>query len=122
MRETRLWSLHLMAIPFILVLLGMHLALMHYAPVFYGMSVEKARAYSTMIERGKSVAQLVIYMLLLIAGLYHGLYGLRGILRELPLTPTMIKVVDVGILLLGLAIFALGTYVTWWTFNAPLGG
>lgn len=122
MRETRLWSLHLLAIPLILVLLGMHLAIMHYAPVFYGMSVEKAREYATMIERGKSVVQLILYILLLIAGLYHGLYGLRGILRELPLAPTMIRVVDVGILLLGLAIFALGTYVTWWTFNAPLGG
>jgi len=122
MRETRKWSLHILVIPIIAVLLGMHLALMHYAPVFYGVSVDKAREYGTMIERGKSVAQFVIYILLLIAGLYHGLYGLRGILRELPLTPTLVKVVDVGILLFGLLIFALGTYVTWWTFNAPSGG
>ena len=122
MRETRLWSLHLLAIPFLFVLLGMHLALMHYAPVFYGMSVDKAREYATMIERGKSVAQFVIYILLLVSGLYHGLYGLRGILRELPLTPPMVKIVDVGILLFGLLIFALGTYVTWWTFNAAPGG
>ncbi len=122
MRETRLWSLHILVIPIIAVLLGMHLALMHYAPVFYGVSVDKAREYATMLERGKSVAQLVIYMLLLVAGLYHGLYGLRGILREQPLTPTLVKVVDVGILLFGLLIFALGTYVTWWTFNAKLGG
>lgn len=117
MRETRLWSMHILAIPIIAVLLGLHFAIMHYAPVFYGMSVEKAREFGTMIERGKSVAQFVIYMLLLLAGLYHGLYGLRGILRELPLTPTLVKVVDVGILLLGLFIFALGTYVTWWTFS-----
>jgi succinate dehydrogenase / fumarate reductase membrane anchor subunit len=122
MRETRLWSLHLLAIPFIFVLLAMHLAMMHYAPVFYGMSVDQARDYATMIERGKSVVQFILYTLLLVAGLYHGLYGLRGILRELPLTSTMIKVVDVGIVLLGLAIFALGTYVTWWTFNAKIGG
>ena len=122
MRETRLWSLHLLAIPFILVLLSIHLAIMHYAPVFYGMSVDKAREYVTMIERGKSIVQFVLYILLLMAGLYHGLYGLRGILRELPLTPIMIKVVDGGILFFGLAIFVLGTYVTWWTFNAPLGG
>jgi len=117
MRESKLWSLHILVIPIIAVLLGMHLAIMHYAPVFYGMSVDKARDFATMIERGKSVAQFVIYILLLIAGLYHGLYGLRGILRELPLTPTLVKVVDVGILLFGLLIFALGTYVTWWTFN-----
>jgi succinate dehydrogenase hydrophobic anchor subunit len=54
--------------------------------------------------------------------LYHGLYGLRGILRELPLTPTLVKVVDVGVLLLGLFIFAFGTYVTWWTFSFKIGG
>jgi succinate dehydrogenase hydrophobic anchor subunit len=122
MRETRLWSLHLLAIPLIFVLLGMHFAIMHYAPVFYGMSVDKAREFGTMIERGKSIAQFSLYILLLIAGLYHGLYGLRGILRELPLTPALIKVVDVGILAFGLLIFALGTYVTWWTFNFKLGG
>jgi succinate dehydrogenase hydrophobic anchor subunit len=122
MRETRLWSLHLLAIPIIFVLLGMHLAIMHYAPVFYGMSVDKAREFGTMIERGKSIVQFVLYILLLIAGLYHGLYGLRGILRELPLTPTLIRVVDVGILSFGLLIFALGTYVTWWTFSFKAGG
>ena len=122
MRETRLWSLHILVIPIIAVLLGMHFALMHYAPVFYGMSVEKAREFGTMIERGRSVAQFGLYILLLAAGLYHGLYGLRGILRELPLTPTLVKVVDYGVLLLGLAIFALGAYVTWWTFSVRIGG
>jgi succinate dehydrogenase hydrophobic anchor subunit len=122
MRETRLWSLHLLAIPIIFVLLGMHFAVMHYAPVFYGMSVEEARSFEVMIERGRSVAQLVLYILLLAAGLYHGLYGVRGIIRELPLTPALAKAVDIGILLFGLFIFALGTYVTWWTFSYRIGG
>ena len=122
MRETRLWSLHLLAIPIIFVLLGMHVAIMHYAPVFYGMSIEEARSFEVMIERGRSVAQLVLYILLLAAGLYHGLYGVRGILRELPLTPALSKAVDIGILLFGLFIFALGTYVTWWTFSYKIGG
>ena len=56
MRETRLWSLHLLAIPIILVLLGMHFAVMHYAPVFYGMSIEEARSFEVMIERNFSSA------------------------------------------------------------------
>jgi len=30
--------------------------------------------------------------------------------------------VDIGILLFGLFIFALGTYVTWWTFSYRIGG
>ena len=122
MRETRLWSLHILVIPIIAVLLGAHFAIMHYAPVFYGTSVEEAREFGTMIERGRSVAQFVVYILLLAAGLYHGLYGLRGIIRELPLTPALAKTVDVGILLFGLFIFGLGTYVTWWTFSFKLGG
>ncbi len=122
MRETRMWSLHLLVIPIIIVLLGAHFAVMHYAPVFYGVSVEKAREFATMIERGKSVTQLVLYILLLAAGLYHGLYGLRGIIRELPLTPALAKAVDWGIVLLWLAIFSFGTYVTWWTFSYKLGG
>lgn len=122
MRETRLWSLHLLVIPIIFVLLGLHFALLHYAPVFYGTSVEEARSFSAMIERGRSLAQLVLYILLLAAGLYHGLYGLRGILRELPLTPGLAKVVDGGIVLFGLFIFVLGAYVTWWTFSFKIGG
>ena len=75
-----------------------------------------------MIERGKSITQFVLYILLLIAGLYHGLYGLRGIIRELPLSPAMAKTVDVGILVFGLFIMALGAYVTWWTFSFKFGG
>jgi succinate dehydrogenase hydrophobic anchor subunit len=122
MRETRLWSLHLLAIPFILILLGLHFAVMHYAPVFYGMSVEEARSFEVMVERGRSTAQFILYILLLAAGLYHGLYGLRGIIRELPLTPALAKAVDAGILLFGLFIFGLGTYVTWWTFSYKIGG
>lgn len=122
MRETRLWSLHLLAIPIIVVLLGLHFAVMHYAPVFYGMSVEEARSFEVMVERGRSTVQFILYILLLAAGLYHGLYGLRGIIRELPLAPALAKAVDAGILLFGLFIFGLGTYVTWWTFSYKLGG
>jgi succinate dehydrogenase hydrophobic anchor subunit len=112
----------LLVIPIIVVLLGLHFAVMHYAPVFYGVSVEEARSFEVMVERGRSVAQFVLYILLLAAGLYHGLYGLRGILRELPLTPSLSKAVDVGILLFGLLIFSFGTYVTWWTFSYKIGG
>ncbi len=122
MRETRLWSWHLLVIPIIIVLLGLHFAIMHYAPVFYGVSVEEVRNFETMIERGKSVAQLVLYILLLAAALYHGLYGLRGIIRELPMSPALGRIVDLSVIGLGLFIFAFGTYVTWWTFSFKIGG
>ena len=122
MRETRLWSLHILVLPIIAVLLGAHFAIMHYAPVFYGISVDKAREFETMIERGKSITQFILYILLLAAALYHGLYGLRGIIRELPMTSVLAKTVDISIIALGLFIFAFGTYVIWWTFNFKSGG
>jgi succinate dehydrogenase hydrophobic anchor subunit len=122
MRETRLWSWHLLVIPIIIVLLGLHFTVMHYAPVFYGQTVEEMRSFTAMIERGRSVAQLVLYILLLAAALYHGLYGLRGIIRELPLSPALGKIVDTSIICLGLFIFAFGSYVTWWTFSFKIGG
>lgn len=121
MRETRLWSLHLLVIPIIVILLGLHFAIMHYAPVFYGTSVEEARSFAAVVERGRSIAQFVLYILLLAAALYHGLYGLRGIIRELPLSPALGKIVDISIILFGLLIFGFGAYVLWWTFSIRIG-
>ncbi|HNK62768.1 MAG TPA: hypothetical protein PKL78_15435 [Anaerolineales bacterium] len=117
MRETRFWTWHLLAIPVILVLLGLHFAVQHYAPVFYGVSVEEARSFEAMIARGKDMTQFVLYILLLVAGLYHGLYGLRGIIRELPLSAALARAVDWGVFMVGVVIFLLGAYVTWWTFS-----
>jgi succinate dehydrogenase hydrophobic anchor subunit len=116
MRETRLWLLSLGCTSVIIVLLGLHFAIMHYSPVFTGQSIEGARSFQVMLERGRSLAQFVVYILFLAAALYHGLYGLRGILIELPIARQRARLVSGGLLLLGLAFFAYGTYVTWWTF------
>jgi succinate dehydrogenase / fumarate reductase membrane anchor subunit len=117
MRETRLWLLSLASTVLILVLLGMHFALMHYSPVFYQESVAEVRSFAAMLERGRETAFFVIYILLLAAALYHGLYGLRGIILELPFARAWGRPISAAILLVGLAFFAYGTYVTWWTFN-----
>ena len=123
MRETRLWSLSLLAVLFIFVLLALHFAVMHYSPIFYGRSIGEVRSLEAVLARGKDLVQLILYILLLAAALYHGLYGLRGILRELPLSSGLGRAVDWGILLVGLLSFAYGTYVTWWTFSVKnLGG
>ncbi len=116
MRETRLWLLSLLCTTVLIVLLGMHFALMHYSPVFYGEGVEEVRSFGALLERGRQTAFLVIYILLLATALYHGLYGLRGILLELPLARAWGRLVSAGLLIIGLVFFAYGAYVTWWTF------
>ncbi len=122
MRETRLWTLSLAAVLFILVLLGLHFAVMHYSPVFLGQGIEETRSLQAVLERGRDAVQMIIYILLLAAALYHGLYGLRGILRELPLSVGLGRAVDRAILIAGLLFFAYGTYVTWWTFSVKQVG
>ena len=52
-----------------------------------------------LLERGRDTAQFVVYILLLGAALYHGLYGLRGIVLELPLARGWQRVVNAGALL-----------------------
>jgi succinate dehydrogenase hydrophobic anchor subunit len=116
MRETRLWMLSLACSVLIGVLLVLHFALMHFAPVFYGQTVEQVRSFSEMLARGRDVAQMVVYILFLAFALYHGLYGLRGIMLELPLFRNWGRAVSGGLLLVGALFFAYGTYVTWWTF------
>lgn len=116
MRETRLWFLSLTCTSLIIVLLGLHFAIMHYAPVFTGQTIEEARSFEMLLARGRDVAQFIVYILFLAAALYHGLYGLRGIIIELPVARGRTRLVSRGLLLIGLAFFAYGTYVTWWTF------
>jgi succinate dehydrogenase hydrophobic anchor subunit len=53
---------------------------------------------------------------LLATALYHGLYGLRGIILELPLAPAYGRLVSAALVVVGVVFFAYGAYVTWWTF------
>jgi succinate dehydrogenase hydrophobic anchor subunit len=116
MRESRLWILSLASSGLVGLLLVLHFALMHFAPVFYGQTIEQARSFSEMLARGRDALQMVVYILFLAFALYHGLYGLRGILLELPLFRRWERLVSGGLLLLGGLFFAYGAYVTWWTF------
>jgi succinate dehydrogenase / fumarate reductase membrane anchor subunit len=117
MSQTRWWLLSLGAAALIVVLLGAHFAVMHYSPVFYGQTTEAARSFDSLVTRGRDTAQLVVYLLLLAAALYHGLYGLRGIVLELPGARPWTRVVNGALLAAGLAFFGYGAYVTWWTFT-----
>jgi succinate dehydrogenase hydrophobic anchor subunit len=117
MRETRLWILSLASSGLIGVLLVLHFALMHFAPVFYNQTIEQARSFSEMLARGRDVLQMVVYILFLAFALYHSLYGLRGIMLELPVFRKWQRSVSGALLLLGAVFFVYGTYVTWWIFT-----
>jgi succinate dehydrogenase hydrophobic anchor subunit len=113
MRESRLWSLHMLSAAALLALLSLHMGLMHYAAVmkFLGLAVDPVLGYAAVAARDRSVLVKVIYALLLGFALYHGLYGARGVLREIWPSPRAGRAIDVGAVLFGLLVFGYGLAV-----------
>lgn len=118
MRDRTLWTLHLGAGTVILILLGLHMAIMHLGLTGGGLGVtgDKPIDWASVAQRAGSVFFTVTYVLLLGAALYHGFYGLRNILLELDPGATLRRAIDVGLSLVGLALFVFGT---WAALAAP---
>jgi len=118
MRDRTLWTLHIGAGAVILVFLGLHMAIMHLDATLgiFGTAGAKPVDWASVVLRMKSLFFAVTYVVLLGAALYHGLYGLRNILLELNPGPGLRRTIDVGLSLLGLALFVFGT---WAALAAP---
>jgi succinate dehydrogenase / fumarate reductase membrane anchor subunit len=118
MRDRTLWTWHIGAGLVILVLLGLHMAIMHLDATLGIFGVEGAEPveWESVVARAQSVFFTVTYVLLLGAALYHGLYGLRNILLELNPGAGLRRVINVGLSLVGGALFVFGT---WAALAAP---
>lgn len=112
MRETKLWTWHIITAAIILVLLGMHMFIMHLDLIIGYMNPEGGRAieWANVLARMKMTAFTVTYVILLGAALYHGLYGLRTILFELNPAKMLQTLITVVFTLTGLVLFVIGTY------------
>ncbi len=113
MRESTLWMLNLVAGAVILVLLGVHMAIMHLDTVlgYIGLASGGTVEASAVFARSKQALFMTTYIILLGAALYHGLYGLRKILFELTLSKGAEKFTDWFLTVAGLALFIYGSYV-----------
>jgi succinate dehydrogenase hydrophobic anchor subunit len=125
MRDRTAWTWHVAAGVVILVLLGLHMAIMHLDRTLgiFGTPGAEPIDWESVAARAGSAFFTVTYVLLLGAALYHGLYGLRNILLELNPGAGLRRAITVGLSVLGLALFAFGT---WAALAAPgaasLGG
>jgi succinate dehydrogenase hydrophobic anchor subunit len=115
MRDRTLWTWHIGAGVVILVLLGLHMAIMHLDQTL-GISGAEPVEWASVAERAQSAFFTVTYVLLLGAALYHGFYGLRNILLELNPGAGLRKTINVGLSVLGVALFVFGT---WAALAAP---
>jgi len=111
MRETKYWTWHIAAGAVILILLALHMVIMHLDNILglLNPSGGDAIAWANVLARSRMVFFVVVYVLLLGAALYHGLYGLRTILFELGPKPPLQKMINVVFWIGGIGLFALGT-------------
>ncbi len=119
MRDQTLWTWHVGAGIVILVVLGLHMAIMHVDTILglFNRRGTEAIDWTNVIARAKSVFFMVTYGVLLGAALFHGLYGLRNILFELNPGAGLKKGLGVLLIVVGVGLFGLGAWAAWASFG-----
>lgn len=114
MRDTKLWTWHLAAGVVILLLLGLHMAIMHLPAVVHLAGLNPAGPnpldWGNVAYRARQAFFMISYIVLLGAALFHGLYGLRNILFELGPSARVKGVISTVLLVGGLGLMVLGTW------------
>ena len=120
MRETKFWTWHMFAGVLILVLLGGHMVYTHMGELTGFMRPYKdSDGISMQNSQARDAISWFPYYFVVLLGvaLYHGLYGLRTILFELCPHPGAQKTMSAFLLLLGLALFGLGSFAAFKAHN-----
>ena len=113
MRETKWWAWHMIAGMVLFVLLGLHFLITHLDDVLGLFNVNgpsHAIEWANVVHRAQSLFFAVTYVIMLVAALFHGLYGLRTILFEMNMGAGAKKFVDVLFWLIGLGLLVVGTW------------
>jgi succinate dehydrogenase hydrophobic anchor subunit len=110
MLKTRMHLLFLLSAVGIAVFLGIHMAVQHLNRVLATGDINPT-SWLSMIGRATQNGWIVIYILLLVFGIYHGLYGLRGIIIEMTKTDRAIATVNWIFIVCGIILFAWAAYV-----------
>lgn len=119
-RESGWWLGFLVAGLVGLAFLVIHLGVFHLPRLLLGRSYSEVLSFQLVVERARDPFFTASYIVLLGALLYHGLYGLRGLLLELFPGRAARRAISWGAALLGLALFAYGTYTTILAAQAPI--
>ena len=96
----------------ILILLGIHMITMHLSTLlgWFNPAGGDAIGWDNLLARATLFIYAVVYIVLLGAALYHGLYGFRTILFELGLKKGAQKFINILFIAAGICLFAFGTW------------
>jgi succinate dehydrogenase / fumarate reductase membrane anchor subunit len=122
MRDQRWWTWHVAAGAVILVLLGLHMAIMHLNAMlgFFNAPGTEPIEWANVVERAKSAFFMVTYIVLLGAALFHGLYGLRNMLFELNPGSGAKKGLNLLFIVGGLALFVFGALAAYTSYQLAI--
>jgi succinate dehydrogenase / fumarate reductase membrane anchor subunit len=126
MRDTPLWTWHVIAGLIILVLLGLHMGIMHLNGVLhlatFNPNAEAPIDWANVVHRAKQAFFAWSYVILLGAALFHGLYGLRNIIFELNPSDGLRTFISGLLLLVGLGLFVFGTWASFAARTVAMAG
>jgi|WetSurMetagenome_2_1015567.scaffolds.fasta_scaffold1654426_1 succinate dehydrogenase hydrophobic anchor subunit len=110
MKESTLWFLFILSGAVMVLLLAIHMAIMHLDSLllYCGIGYKDVLNAQSVAQRSRMIFHVIVYMLLLASALFHGLYGLRSMIYELPLKEFYKKMTDVAVLLAGVLFFFWG--------------
>lgn len=113
MRNTYLWLLQLATGVLIVVLLGIHMISIHLNDIlgFLGVDANEPVSWASMIGRAEQGLWASLYIALLAVGLYHGIYGLRGIILEATSSARTGRIITWVMIVIGSITFIGGAYV-----------
>jgi len=106
MRDGIFWFLHLLSGALLVILLGGHMYYMH-------LSGGDPLSVENTFKRAKDLFFPLSYTLFVALALFHGLYGLRGILYERFHTPLSYKIINITLLIIGILFFVYAVITTW---------
>ncbi len=118
MKGGKVWFFHMMAGAVLFLLLTGHIALMHFSPgtLHEWSHPENPLSWEQVLTRAKDLFSAIIYTLFIGIGLFHGFYGLFGILTESNTLRSYRRLIAGLLIVLGIFIFLYGTITTWYAF------
>ena len=114
MQETKYWTWHMISGVIILILLGIHMITNHLSSLlgWFNPLGGESTEWGNLIERGKLIIYVIMYVLLLATVLYHGFYGCRKIIFELGISYRYKKVTNILFIIFGVFLFIIGCLAT----------
>jgi len=118
MKGGKLWSFHLIAGFFLFFLLFGHITLMHFSAGATAPLNDPSNPLNwvNVLARSKDLIMTIMYTFFVGFGLYHGFFGLFGILTEINSLRPYRKAIGTLLIILGILFFLYGVFAAWYGY------